>query len=78
MLLIFDTPFSFICRETTTRCKPAVSVGDLSRNVIDLAISTIKKTHHSVTIASVPDRLQADKEVGLGTVSKKINEDWGF
>ena len=38
-------------------------MGDLSRSVIDLAISTIKKTHHGVTIASVTDRFQADKEV---------------
>ena len=40
-------------------------MNDLSRSVIDLAISTIKKTHHGVTIASVPANLQPDKEVSI-------------
>ena len=44
------------------RCKPTVSMNDLSRSVIDLAISTIKKTHHGVTIASVSGKFQPDKE----------------
>ena len=38
-------------------------MSDLSRSVIDLAISTIKKTHHGVTIAGVSERLHSDKEV---------------
>ena len=38
-------------------------MNDLSRSVIDLAISTIKKTHHGVTIASVSGKFQPDKEV---------------
>ena len=37
---------------------------DLSKNVIDLAISTIKKTH-SVTIATVPEEIKANLEVRL-------------
>ena len=36
---------------------------DLSKNVIDLAISTIKKTHHGVTIATVPEDIKANLEV---------------
>ena len=36
---------------------------DLSKNVIDLAISTIKKTHHGVTIATVPEEIKANLEV---------------
>ena len=40
-------------------------MSDLRRSVIDLAVSTIKKTHHGVTIASVPGNLQPDKEVNI-------------
>ena len=39
-----------------------LSMVDLSKNVIDLAISTIKKTH-SVTIATVPEEIKANLEV---------------
>ena len=41
-----------------------LSMVDLSKNVIDLAISTIKKTH-SVTIATVPEEIKANLEVRL-------------
>ena len=44
-------------------------MGDLSKNVIDLAISTIKKTHHGVTIATVPEQMKAALEVRCKYVS---------
>ena len=53
----------YLFRETTSRFKPTGSMSDLSRSVIDLAISTIKKTHHGVTIAAVSERLHSEKEV---------------
>ena len=58
---IYIDLYSF--RETTSRFKPTGSMSDLSRSVIDLAISTIKKTHHGVTIAAVSERLHSEKEV---------------
>ena len=57
-------------------------MNDLSRSVIDLAISTIKKTHHGVTIASVPANLQPDKEVSITYIlisgQKKLEQHFFF
>ena len=60
----FSNIVPYLLRETTSRFKPTGSMSDLSRSVIDLAISTIKKTHHGVTITSVSERLHSEKEVG--------------
>ena len=49
-----------------------LSMVDLSKNVIDLAISTIKKTH-SVTIATVPEEIKANLEVNVYCLTLKVS-----
>lgn len=48
---------------------------DLSKSVIDLAISTIKKTQHGVSIGTVPDHMQANLEVKKHVVLKHTGHD---
>ena len=42
---------------------------DLNQGVIDLAVSTIKKTQHGVTMATVPQAMRANLEVSRSVIS---------
>ena len=47
-----------------------VSMVDLNQQgVIDLAVSTIKKTQHGVTMATVPQAMRANLEVSRSIIS---------
>ena len=46
-----------------------VSMVDLNQGVIDLAVSTIKKTQHGVTMATVPQAMRANLEVSRSIIS---------
>lgn len=62
--MVSTNSFSCYCRES----RP-VSMVDLNQGVIDLAVSTIKKTQHGVTMATVPQAMRANLEVSRSVIS---------
>ena len=60
MSAIWRLSNNFVFRRENSR---PVSMVDLSHGVIDLAVSTIKKTQHGVTMATVPEAMRANLEV---------------